>query len=171
MSRLESEKQRNGFRHSVRKVIHGLENVVEVFGAYMMAIMVGIVIYQVFGRYVLHKTPAWSEEVALLFMTAYGFLSIATGFGRKSHLSVTLLFDKLPQPIRKVLDLLNDIIIILFGIFLFYEGYKFTTLTWSSILPATGWPNGLQYLIVPVTGILIVIYGLYWLFIGEEEGS
>ena len=171
MSRQESGQQRYGLKHSLRKLIHGLESVVETVGAYMMAIMVGIVIYQVFGRYVLHVTPAWTEEVALLFMTAYGFLSIATGFGHQSHLSVGLLYDRFPAPARRVLDYLNDITVIFFGIFLFIEGYKFTVLTWSSILPATGLPNGLQYLIVPVTGILIVIYGIYWLLIGKEEGQ
>lgn len=153
----------------MRKFVRGLQIVVESIGAYMMSIMVAIVIYQVFGRYVLHKTPAWSEEVALLFMTAYGFLSIAAGFGRRSHLGVTMLFDRLPAPIRRILNVLSDLLIIFFGIFLFIEGYKFTQLTWSSTLPATGLPNGLQYLIVPITGILIVIYGIYWLIVGEEE--
>lgn len=156
-------------KQGMRKFVHGVERIVESVGSYMMAIMVAIVIYQVFGRYVLRKTPGWSEEVALLFMTAYGFLSIATGFGRRSHLSVTMLYDRFPAPIRRSLDYFSDILIVLFGVFLFIEGYKFTQLTWSSTLPATGLPNGLQYLVVPITGAVIVIYGLFWLLIGEEE--
>ncbi|MDI6813623.1 MAG: TRAP transporter small permease [Desulfitobacteriaceae bacterium] len=157
------------WKQGLRKFVHGVERIVEGVGSYMMGIMVAIVIYQVFGRYVLHKTPGWSEEVALLFMTAYGFLSIATGFGRRSHLSVTLLYGHFPAPIRRVLDYFSDILIVLFGVFLFIEGYKFTQLTWSSDLPATGLPNGLQYLVVPITGVVIVIYGLFWLLVGEEE--
>lgn len=158
-----------GIKQMLRWMVHGIETVVEWIGSYMMGIMVAIVIYQVFGRYVLHKTPAWTEEIALVIMTAYGFLSIATGFSRRSHLSVTMLYDHFPPLIRRILDYLADIAVILFGVFLFIEGYKFTILTWSSELPATGLPNGLQYLVVPVTGLLIVIYGLYWLFISEEE--
>lgn len=157
------------WKQGPRKFVRGVERIVEGVGSYMMGIMVAIVIYQVFGRYVLHKTPGWSEEVALLFMTAYGFLSIATGFGHRSHLEVSILYDRLPERFRHVLDYFTDILIVLFGVFLFVEGYKFTQLTWASNLPATGLPNGLQYLVVPITGIVIVIYGLFWLLVGEEE--
>ncbi|MHB1653282.1 MAG: TRAP transporter small permease [Desulfitobacteriaceae bacterium] len=169
MAKEREEQTHTGIKAKVRRIVYNIEAVVEGFGSYMMAIMVIIVIYQVFGRYVLHKTPGWSEEVALLFMTAYGFLSIATGFGHRSHLSVSMLYDHMPKPLRLILDYLTDILVVLFGVFLLVEGYKFTVLTWSSSLPATGLPNGVQYLVVPVTGAIIVVYGLYWLFVGEEE--
>lgn len=144
------------------------ENLVEWFGSYMMAAMVAIVAYQVFGRYVLLRTPAWTEEVALLFMTAYGFLSIATGIGRGVHLRITIISDRLPAKIQTTLNWLSDILSIAFGVFLMVEGYKFTVLTWSSQLPVTGLPNGLQYAVIPVTGLIIVVYGIY-LFIPAKE--
>lgn len=159
----------SGIKATIRRIVHGIETLVEWVGSYMVGIMVAIVIYQVFGRYVLHQTPAWTEEIVLLFMTAYGFLSIACGFGRQSHLSVSMLYDRFPKWLRSVMDRASDLLIVAFGVFLFVEGYKFVGLTWSSTLPVTELPNGIQYLVVPVTGLIIVIHGLFWLFIGEEE--
>lgn len=153
---------------ALQKALNIFENLVEWVGAYMMAVMVAIVAYQVFGRYVLHKTPAWTEEVALLFMMAYGFLSIATGIGRGAHLRINIIYERLPHRVQLVLDWMADILNILFGLFLIIEGYKFTVLTWSSQLPVTGLPNGLQYVVIPITGLVIVIYGLY-LFIPSKE--
>ncbi|APC07506.1 TRAP transporter small permease [Neomoorella thermoacetica] len=151
------------------KLYHLLECTVEICGAYMMALMVALVFYQVFGRYILHRTPGWTEEVALLSMMAYGFLSIAIGFARGSHLSINILYDQLPLQLRRVLDRFYEVLVIGCGVFLLIEGYKFTVLTWSSILPATGLPNGLQYLIVPITGIVIIVFGLFKLIAGEKE--
>ncbi|MDA8441397.1 MAG: TRAP transporter small permease [Peptococcaceae bacterium] len=159
-----------GLKGKMRRVVKAIDTVVEWIGAYMMVIMVAIVAYQVFARYVLRNTPAWSEEVALLFMTAYGFLSIGTGLGRRCHLSVTIIYDRAPAWLRPWLDRLSDVLSIGFGLLLLIEGYKFTVLTWSSQLPATGLPNGLGYVAVPVTGLVIIISGLKWLFVGEEEG-
>lgn len=148
------------------RVIH---EIVEILGSYMMGIMVALVAYQVFGRYVLKQTPAWTEETVLLCLTTFGFLSIATGFIHGSHLSVDILDAHLPPRIRFVLDRLNQLLVIGFGFFLLVYGYRFTVLTWSSRLPVTGLPNGLQYLIVPVTGLVIIVGGLFMLIGIEKE--
>ncbi len=154
-------------RKTMQQAINGFDNVVEAIGSYMMAIMVIIVFYQVFARYILRNTPAWSEEIALLFMTAYGFLSIATGIGRQVHLSITVLYDRFPPKGRRVMDWLSNGLSVLFGLFLMIEGYKFTVLTWSSQLPATGLPNGVQYMVIPFTGLVIVVDCLFGPFFRE----
>lgn len=157
----------SSLKRTIKHFVDIFDNVVEAIGSYMMAVMVIIVFLQVFSRYVLHNTPAWSEEVALLFMTAYGFLSIATGIGRKVHLSITVLYDRFPSMVQKLLNLLSDVLSVLFGLFLMVEGYKFTVLTWSSQLPATGLPNGVQYMVIPFTGLVIVIDRLLGPFLDE----
>ncbi|OIQ60799.1 TRAP transporter small permease [Neomoorella thermoacetica] len=145
------------------KIYRLLKFIVEICGAYMMGFMVAIVFYQVIGRYIFHKTPGWTEEVALLFMMAYGFLSIAIGFAQGSHLSINLLYDRLPIKLRGLLDYIYALLVIGCGIFLLISGYKFTVLTWSSMLPATRLPSGVQYLAIPVTGLVIIVFGLFQL--------
>jgi TRAP-type C4-dicarboxylate transport system permease small subunit len=149
--------------------IRVLDRTVEYAGAIMVAAMVLIVFYQVFGRYVLNKVPAWSEETVLLLMMWYGFLSISIGFRYKFHLRITFLMDRFPASIQKMADRLAHLLTMGFGVIFIIEGYKFTILTWQSTLPVTKLPAGVQYLIIPITGILTVIYGLIWLLGWKEE--
>jgi TRAP-type transport system small permease protein len=158
-------------RNEWKRFIHFLDRFVEYVSAFMMFAMVAIVVWQVFGRYVLHKIPAWSEEVALLLMMWFGFLSISIGFRYQLHLRISFLVDRFPRPIQFLADKLADLLVVAFGLLLIVEGYKFTILTWASTLPVTKLPTGIQYVIIPVTGVLTMLYGLLWLFGWKEKES
>lgn len=153
----------------VSKTVRVLDRTIEYVGAFMMILMVAIVVWQVFGRYVLHHIPAWSEEVALLLMMWYGFLSIGIGFRYRLHLRISLLVEKFPKRLQYGLEIFTNLLVIAFGILLIVEGYKFTVLTWSSTLPVTKLPTGVQYVIIPITGVLTMLYGLVWLF--DRKGN
>jgi TRAP-type C4-dicarboxylate transport system permease small subunit len=129
-------------------------------GVFMMGLMVIIVFYQVFARYLFHHVPAWSEEVSLLLMMWFGFLTIGYGFRHQLHLRVSMVMDLFPKRVGAYADIVADILIAAFGLFLIVEGYKFTVLTWSSTLPVTKLPSGVQYLIIPITGVMTMLYGL-----------
>jgi TRAP-type C4-dicarboxylate transport system permease small subunit len=146
-----------------------IDRTVEYAGGFMIATMVALVCYQVFGRYVLNKVPAWSEETVLLLMMWYGFLSISIGFRYKFHLRISFIMDRFPDFIQKKADQLAHILTIGFGVIFIIEGYKFTLLTWESTLPVTKLPAGVQYLIIPITGVLTVLYGFTWLIGLKEE--
>ena len=155
----------------LRSTIRIIDRFVEITGSYMMVTMVLIVFWQVFGRYVLHHIPSWSEEIALLLMMWFGFLSIAIGFRHQLHIRISLVTDKLPSWMQAAAEWLTIILIIGFGILLIVEGYKFTILTWATTLPVTKLPSGLQYLIIPVTGGLTVIYGFAMILDRKVQAS
>ncbi len=151
------------------KFIRVIDHIVEWMGAYLMVAMVAIVFMQVFTRYVFQNTPAWTQEIVLLLMMWFGFLSIVIGFRRLSHLKVTIFTSRFPRRIQILLNKLTYLLIVSFGILLIVEGYQFVVLTWSSYLPVTGLPQGVQYLIIPIAGIITVIYGSVYLFSREDE--
>ncbi|MCL6597188.1 MAG: TRAP transporter small permease [Alicyclobacillus macrosporangiidus] len=153
----------------LKQAMRWLDRMVEWLGAYLMLIMVVIVFWQVFSRYVLHHTPAWSEEMVLTVMQWFGFISIAAGFRRQMHLRITFIVDRFPKWMQRGIDKAIDLLVILYGLVLTVEGYRFTLLTWSSHLPVTGLPNGLQYLVIPAAGALTMLYGLMHLF--SREGK
>lgn len=156
----------------MKRILAVLDPVVEwAGGVLMMAAMVAIVFYQVFARYLFHHVPAWSEEVSLLLMMWFGFLSIGYGFRHQLHLRISMLMDLLPKRFGKYADVLTDVLITAFGLFLIVEGVKFTKLTWASTLPVTKLPSGVQYLIIPVTGALIMLYGISLLMRGRKKES
>ncbi|MGA9173242.1 MAG: TRAP transporter small permease [Thermoactinomyces sp.] len=155
--------------NQIRKFIQFLDRSVEIVGAVMMIVMVLIVCWQVFGRYVLHSVPSWSEEVALLLMMWYGFLSIGIGFRYKLHLRISMFVEKLPKQIQRITEALSNVLIVAFGLLLIIEGTKFSLLTWTSTLPVTKLPTGVQYIIIPITGVLTMLYGLVWLLGWKER--
>jgi TRAP-type C4-dicarboxylate transport system permease small subunit len=149
----------------LKRFITGFDHVIEwVGGVIMMAAMVMIIFYQVFARYLFHHVPAWSEEVSLLLMMWFGFLSIGYGFRHQLHLRISMVMDLFPKRVGALADIIADILVAAFGLLLIVEGYKFTVLTWSSTLPVTKLPTGVQYMIIPLTGVLIMLYGLGLLF-------
>lgn len=154
----------------LRQAVHVLDRLVEWIGAYLMVVMVLIVTWQVFSRYVLDHTPSWSDETVLMLMMWFGFLSIVMGFRRREHLAISLLVSHFPERVQWFIEKIIDLIVIAFGVLLMVEGYQFTLLTWSAVMPVTRLPQGLQYMVVPFTGALTVIYGLLWLFglLGER---
>ena len=70
--------------------------------------------------------------------------------------------DKLTGSARRTLDIINEIVIIIFsGTILVYGGIVITTmnmLQYDSILKI---PTGTVYSIIPVCGVLIIFYSLY----------
>lgn len=152
----------------VHKIVRGIDRTIEFIGALMMLIMTLIIVYEVFGRYALHSEPAWSEEISLLLMTAFGFLSICIGFRYGFHLRLTFLVNRFSPIVQKSLEVLSNILVMGFGILLLIEGYNITAMTWPSTLPATGMPGGVQYIIIPVTGVVTMLYGLRGLLVRKE---
>ncbi|SFU37598.1 TRAP transporter small permease [Alicyclobacillus macrosporangiidus] len=153
----------------LKQAMRWLDRMVEWLGAYLMLVMVVIVFWQVFSRYVFHHTPAWSEEMVLTVMQWFGFISIAAGFRQQMHLRITFIVDRFPKWMQRGIDKAIDLLVVLYGCVLTVEGYRFTLLTWSSRLPVTGLPNGLQYLVIPAAGALTVLYGLVHLL--SREGK
>ncbi|TCK98595.1 TRAP-type C4-dicarboxylate transport system permease small subunit [Natranaerovirga hydrolytica] len=124
---------------------------------------------QVFYRYFLGSSIRWSEEVPLILMVWFGFISIAMGVKKKLHISIELFFNLFPSKVRKILLVFVDIMILLFGIFMLIYGYKLTMATMGSTLPVTKLPGGIIYAVVPVTSIMIIYDSLMFLIGVNDE--
>ena len=121
----------------------------------MMLAMVIIVAVQVFCRYVLDFSIRWSEEVPLILMVWFGFISMAIGVKKRLHISIELFFSLMPEKMQFIVLKLVDLLVALFGACMVYYGYKLAMFTMSSTLPATKLPTGFLYMVIPVAGVLI----------------
>lgn len=91
-----------------------IETVIEVLAVAMLVVMVCAMSWQVFGRYVLGRSPAWAEELARYLMVWLTFLGAAAVLRSGAHLTVTTLIDHLGNGGRAVLLALRDLI--MFGL-------------------------------------------------------
>jgi len=133
------------------------DRVVEGFAIALLVAMIVIVFVAVVTRKVFGFVFAWSEEVTLLCLTWFTFMGIAIGFRERLHLGMDL-FEKLPLRILRALDRLIDLVTFLFGLYLVVCGWDFTLMMRGSILAATQLPNVVQYIVMPITGVLTCAY-------------
>lgn len=89
-----------------------------------------------------------------MFATAYVF-------GKRDHMRMTFVVDKLAPAQRKVLEIVLEILVIAFAaIVLIYGGFNIMGLTMTQKTASLGVMMGQVYAVVPISGILIAIYGI-----------
>ena len=130
----------------------------------VLVIIVVVVSVQVISRKFLGTSIRWSEEVALFFMIWMAFISMAVGVQKGLHIAVGLFYNMLPPTAAKIVNKIDQIIVLGFGVFMVYYGALLVESTMSSTLPATQWPAGVEYLMIPVSGVFIVYFSLIAIF-------
>jgi TRAP-type C4-dicarboxylate transport system permease small subunit len=123
--------------------------------------MIGIVFANVVLRYVFQSGILWSEEVALLLCVWFIFISFGLGIKQRLHITINLFArGKIPQWLDRVLDLLTEGIVIFIGAVMVIYGSRLVQFTMMSIMPATRWPAGILYLVVPFAGVTMILEAL-----------
>jgi len=127
----------------------------------LMTIMVIAVLWQVFSRYVMQSPSSITEELARYLLIWIGILGAAYAAGQQEHLAINLLEEKLDKPKKKKLRILINMLIIFFGFTVLIIGgsnlvYVNYLLGQSSA--ALEIPLYIVYLVVPLSGILVIVY-------------
>lgn len=126
----------------------------------------------VYGRYVLNDTPTWVEQVSHLLIMVIAFFGAAVGVRQDTHLSVVLFRSAVPTKVRTVFVFVTDVLMAIFGGFMFWYGLELTMFKWNSLIPLIQWPEGLRSLPLTVCGALIFLFSishLVRLCIGQDE--
>jgi len=126
-------------------------------GLVLMTLFIG---WQVFGRFVLNDSPSWTEPMAVLLMGWFIFLGAAIGVREGYHLSFEIVLYVLPDRGRRVLEVVSDIVVALFGLAMAIYGYQMAARTWQSTIPGLGYPGGMHFLALIAGGTLIVLFTL-----------
>ncbi|MEH7384355.1 TRAP transporter small permease [Bacillus sp. JJ1521] len=148
----------------LKKIYSLIDNVFEKFTLLTLVCLVVIVTMQVATRYFFNFVFFWSEEITLLLLGWFAFMGIAIGFREYVHLGIDSFTNLFPKGFNKVLDVIIHLSVLAFGIYLVVQGWHFTVLMMDSTLPATKLPSSATYLTMPVTGVMICLYGLLHLF-------
>lgn len=156
----------------MKQLRSGLDKSLELIGMVLLSVMVLTVLYQVFTRTVLDNPNTVTEEFVRFSLVWLSMLSSAYIVGKKSHLAITLFIDKLTTRHRFVVDLVVEILFLLFAsIIMGYGGFRGVAISMAQISPSLSIPMGYVYLAVPVSGIIMFIYGILNLIerIDEEK--
>jgi TRAP-type C4-dicarboxylate transport system permease small subunit len=144
-----------------QKISLGVYKIIKYLSVFFLFIQVIIISYTVFGRFVLNKTPRWSEELALLCMVWFSLLSVSLAEKNKANIRVQLSRLILPVRIMKIVDIFNVLIKLLFSLFMIIYGVRFVFLTKTTIMPGLDISRGWLYLSVPVSGLFLLVTILF----------
>lgn len=150
--------------NTIKKVLSKIDSGIEYLCMATLVALVCIVFYQVFTRYILGFTPRWSEETCVILMIWLGFITTAIGVKKGTHLSISAVVNLFPKKAQKVIFYFDELAVMVFGIFLFIYGKQLSADTMDSTLPATQLPSGVLYAVLPICGVMIIIYTIIRIF-------
>ncbi len=140
-----------------------IDTVLEYVLVLLMGISVLNVLWQVITRFLLKNPSSYTEEIARFLLIWIGLLGAAYGIGKKIHLAIDVLKQKLPERKRLRIEILINGFILLFAVLvMIIGGIYLVNLTFDlhQISAALQLKLGYVYLAVPLSGVIMVLYSL-----------
>jgi len=126
------------------------------FAQLLIVALVAIIAVHVFMRYALGGGLRWAEEVALILVVWFTFIAMALGVKKDLHVGIDVLPKRLPGWTGTALFKLRALVILAVALVLVYYGRGLVRVGMRSTLPATGAPRAIEYLAMPVAGVLML---------------
>ncbi len=140
-----------------------IEQALEKFLVFLMGIIVLDVLWQVTSRYVLTSPSSFTDELAGFLLIWVGLCGAAYVSGKNQHLAIDLLLQKVDIKAKKRLEIFIQIAIVLFGLFVFVIGGVWLVYTRFALdvrSAALHIPLGYVYLVLPLSGLLIIFFAI-----------
>jgi len=119
-----------------------------------------IVSYEVVMRYLFNSPTIWVNEVSRFLQIWATYLALTYSFHKRDFIRITVIYDRLNETGKKILDFISFIFIIIFSCFVVYYGWliAYDSLkvgrTSSTILDV---PSFLTELAIPLCFAFLVI--------------
>jgi len=128
----------------------------------MIITMTGVMLYEVFLRYVVEAPTKWANELTLWIA---GFVFLCSGFyamQQRCHIRILLLYEAVPRFVQRIFDSISVFFICLFAVGLVYGSYKqvFVTKFYQWEMFGTAFDPPIPATIQPMILIIIVLVAL-----------
>jgi TRAP-type C4-dicarboxylate transport system permease small subunit len=143
---------------AVGKVLSAISTAALYLAGTLLVLMTLFVGWQVFTRYVLNWSNAWTEPAAVMLMSWFIFLGAAVGIRENYHLGFDVLLYVLPKGGKKYLRTISDVVVMGFAFGMIIYGMQLVMLSWVARMPTLGIPEGSKYLPLVGGGALIVLF-------------
>ncbi len=138
-----------------------LDKTIMTFCVFLFMMMTVVGTYQIVTRYFFNSPSTISEELITYSFTWLSILSAACVFGQRGHLCMAFVYNKFTGAKRVFLDMFSEILVMVTAVFLLiYGGAIMTAQNMSQLTASLGVSMGLMYAVLPISGVIILIYGL-----------
>ena len=129
----------------------------------LMSLLVIDVLWQVTSRYILSSPSSFTDELAGFLLIWVSLFGAAYVTGRKEHLAIDLLLQKSNHKNKLRLELFIHFVVFTFSFFVLVIGgiwLVYTRFILSVKSAALQLPLGYVYIVLPVSGLIILIYSI-----------
>lgn len=112
----------------MKKLGRIIENLADLLGhlsGWLVFLMMALVVFEVFMRYVLKRPPMVADEFAGYLLVAISYLGIAYAFKDNAHVRITFVIDKLSPRVSNWFRLITLIMALFFTILLSKMSYNY----------------------------------------------
>jgi TRAP-type C4-dicarboxylate transport system permease small subunit len=128
-----------------------------VFG---LMIIVGAVLTQIFGRYVLNDSPTWTEILSLVVVLYVTCFAAAVGVRDGRHIGMESLLTFAPPAVRETAEIVVYLGMIAFGSAMCWGGAVLSVAMMDYLNPGLPISQGWSYLPLALGGLLIVLFAI-----------
>jgi len=138
-----------------------------VVGTTALVLISAVIPWAVFTRYVLNSAASWPEPLAILLTIVLTFIGAAAAYRLNLHMNVSYFADQLPQPYRRWLDLVVQLLMALIATFMIVWGERLVEVTWHNTIPDFPFLSvGVTYLPIPIGGACLLLFIIERIFLG-----
>lgn len=145
----------------MHKLRLNLNKIMRLINAIVFGILTLLTVWQVLTRYLLSNPSTWSEELASYLFAWATLLGAAYVFGKREHMNIPILLDKVSPKSQKIVNIIIEVIILLFALtVLIYGGWNITLLTMGQMSSSLPIRMGYFYAAIPISGVFTALYSV-----------
>ena len=142
-----------------RKLMDALYLVCVVVAGTALVLISAVIPWAVFTRYVLNSAASWPEPTAVLLTIVLTFIGAAACHRRRLHMNVSFFVQMFPPLLRRLTELLAELLVATMAMFMIVYGEKLVAATWyNTIADFPSLSVGVTYLPIPVGGALLLLF-------------
>lgn len=136
------------------KIINNIESSICLVGMFGMTVVIFI---HVIFRYVFNSPLQWSEEVSRFLTIWVTFGGSSYAFRKGAHVGVTAIVEAMPAHLKRVINIISKIMVILFFIIIGYYGAVLTFEQAGKQSIAANVPLCIPFSAIPLGSCLVLI--------------
>lgn len=144
----------------VDKMLNKLTSLLGLLSGILLSIMLSLTFIQVVMRYIFRRPIMGAEEVTLVMLIWFGYFAISTAVWEKGHMALEVFYGMFNKTVRKVMDIVKYLLMIIFSSMMFYYGVQMVMNARGKVLPGAKISRTILYLPLSVSGVLIFIFSL-----------
>jgi len=106
---------------------------------WLVFLMMLLVAYETFMRYVLHRPPMVADEFAGYMLVAIAYIGTAYTWKEKGHIRITTVLERVPPRVANWLRLIALVLAFIFSVALSQVSYKYLIVSFELKMASSTW--------------------------------